>query len=95
MSQWSRKIIGYKMDLFSENKKEHVEIKNGSQFSFQTENLKKYYNYSIRIAAVTSVGHGNYSSWNQKRTLQDSKRNVLLLFRYYLFYLFSVLLFFL
>ena len=77
MEQKNGKIIGYKIDLFSKNKNECVEIKNGSQFSFQKENLMKYYNYSIRIAAETSAGHGNYSSWNQRRTLQDSKRNVL------------------
>ena len=93
MEQKNGKIIGYKIDLFSKNENEYVEIKNGSQFSFQKENLKKYYNYSIRIAAETSVGHGNYSAWIQKRTLQDSKTNVLFFSPFFcLTFLFMILL---
>ena len=68
-------IIGYEITLYDvwESTSENITIYNESQFVFVKDNLKKYHNYSVQIAAKTSVGRGEYGSWIETKTLEDSK----------------------
>ena len=71
-------ITGYVIILHdvSENTSQHITIYNQSQHVFVKDGLKKYSHYSIQIAAKTSVGRGEYSSWIETKTLEDSKENL-------------------
>ena len=85
--RWSRvpvehrngEITGYYIELYDVLK--NIKI-NGSyvpendeyRLNFTVRGLKKYYNYSVRIAAETSSGRGNYSSWIEFRTKQSGKK---------------------
>ena len=70
------KIIGYSIVLYDElmNTSKHIMI--GGENEELYFDVKKYYNYSIRVAANTSVGRGEYSSWIKIRTLEDGKKNM-------------------
>ena len=85
--RWSRvpmehrngEITGYDIELYDVVKNikiygSHVPENNKYGLYFTVPGLKKYYNYSVRIAAETSSGRGNYSSWIEFKTNQSGKK---------------------
>ena len=73
-----------------ESTSENITIHNQSQFVFVKDSLRKYHNYSVRVAAKTSVGLGKYSSWIETKTLEDSKEKLSLFFPVVVFLVFAV-----
>ena len=78
MKRRNGEITGYVIILYDmpENISHSIPIYNQSQLVYVKEYLKKYHNYSIQIAAKTSVGLGKYSSWIKTKTLEDSKEKL-------------------
>ena len=85
--RWSRvpmehrngEITGYDIELYDvlnsiKINGSYVLENNEGQLDFQKSGLKIYSNYSVRIAAETSAGRGNYSSWIEFRTKQSGKK---------------------
>lgn len=68
-------ITGYEVVLDDEATKtsENIMIKNPNELFFKKDGLKKYHKYKIRVAAITSVGRGVYSSWVETKTFEDGK----------------------
>ena len=67
-------IIAYEVAILDQVKNftEYIRFpSNGSARRYTKDGLKKYHLYSVKIAAMTSVGHGVWSSWVRKRTLED------------------------
>ena len=69
-------IIGYDIIVYDvlKNTSENITV---NEKQFIKYGLKKYYNYSICVAARTSVGRGNCSAWIERRTLESGKGNFL------------------
>ena len=65
-------IVAYKIAFFDEvkNDRESIEIPPNIN-SYVKDGLEKYRPYSVKIAAVTSVGRGVWSERIWKKTLED------------------------
>jgi hypothetical protein len=63
-------ILAYEIAILDEVKNDTEYVSSGDS-TYVKDGLKKYHPYSVRIAAVTSVGRGVWSKWIQERTLED------------------------
>ena len=68
-------ITGFVIVLYDlqKNTSDDIKIVNGDVHRLKKNDLKKYHNYSVQVAAKTTVGSGKYSSSIQIRTLEDGK----------------------
>ena len=79
MEHRNGEITGYDIELYDvlnsiKINGSYVLENNEGQLDFQKSGLKIYSNYSVQIAAETSAGRGNYSSWIEFRTKQSGKK---------------------
>ncbi|XP_028393077.1 uncharacterized protein LOC114517517 [Dendronephthya gigantea] len=70
-SGYSGLILGYNVVLVHLVRNISHYFPNVTDNNFTGNNLKKYHNYSLRVAAFTTVGEGKFSPWVQIRTLED------------------------
>ena len=60
----------------SENATQNISLPfNSSRFVFEQYGLKKYHNYSISMAVISTGGISKLSPWIEVKTLEDSKCN--------------------
>jgi hypothetical protein len=65
-------IIAYEIAILDElkNCSEYVN-QSASVYHYVKNGLRTYHPYSVKIAAMTSVGRGVWSPWARKRTSED------------------------
>ena len=73
-------IIGYHIVLRDVLANYSEELLINTSHSCQITNLEKYYKYSFRIAARSSLGIGVYSPWISQMTKEDSEEILFCLF---------------
>lgn len=65
-------INGYEIAIANETGGYEYSIKIAAdKLRFEKDDLEMYHEYSVRIAARTSVGRGVWSPWIEVTTLQD------------------------
>ena len=64
-------VLGYDIVLLDSVAGTSQNFTNHTEKSILLKGLKKYHNYSVKVAAFTAVGQGMFTPWSNGRTLED------------------------
>ena len=65
--------VEFNQSTFNEISTSNLTTTDGSQLMVELEGLEEYVEYTVRVRAFTSVGHGPFSAAVVNRTLEDGE----------------------